>query len=45
MSVWLITGGAGFIGSNFVRQLGAAPPARLVMPRCAHLRRQPGDDR
>src|SRR5688572_101161 len=31
MSVWLITGGAGFIGSNFVRRLSAAPPARLVI--------------
>src|ERR1700742_5245422 len=31
MSTWLITGGAGFIGSNFVRQLAAAPPARLVV--------------
>jgi len=28
---WLITGGAGFIGSNFVRALCAAPPARLVV--------------
>lgn len=28
---WLITGGAGFIGSNFVRLLSAAPPARLVV--------------
>jgi dTDP-glucose 4,6-dehydratase len=28
---WLITGGAGFIGSNFVRSLSAAPPARLVV--------------
>ena len=31
MSTWLITGGAGFIGSNFVRHLVAAPPARLVI--------------
>jgi dTDP-glucose 4,6-dehydratase len=31
MSVWLITGGAVFIGSNFVRRLSAAPPARLVI--------------
>lgn len=31
MSTWLITGGAGFIGSNFVRHLAAAPPARLVI--------------
>jgi dTDP-glucose 4,6-dehydratase len=31
MSAWLITGGAGFIGSNFVRALSAAPPARLVV--------------
>ena len=31
MSTWLITGGAGFIGSNFVRHLAAAPPARLVV--------------
>ena len=31
MSAWLITGGAGFIGSNFVRGLGAAPPAQLVI--------------
>lgn len=31
MSTWLITGGAGFIGSNFVRHLVAASPARLVI--------------
>jgi dTDP-glucose 4,6-dehydratase len=31
MSTWLITGGAGFIGSNLVRHLAAAPPARLVI--------------
>lgn len=31
MSTWLVTGGAGFIGSNFVRHLAAAPPARLVV--------------
>ena len=31
MNAWLITGGAGFIGSNFVRRLSAAPPARLVI--------------
>jgi dTDP-glucose 4,6-dehydratase len=31
MSTWLITGGAGFIGSNFVRHLAAAPQARLVI--------------
>lgn len=31
MSTWLITGGAGFIGSNFVRLLSAARPARLVV--------------
>jgi dTDP-glucose 4,6-dehydratase len=28
---WLVTGGAGFIGSNFVRSLAAAPPARVVV--------------
>lgn len=28
---WLITGGAGFIGSNFTRLLSAAPPAHLVV--------------
>lgn len=31
MSTWLITGGAGFIGSNFLRMLGPAPPARLLI--------------
>jgi len=31
MSTWLITGGAGFIGSNFLRLLHAAPPARLLV--------------
>ena len=31
MNTWLITGGAGFIGSNFVRHLAAAPPARLLV--------------
>lgn len=28
---WLITGGAGFIGSNLTRLLSSAPPARLVV--------------
>jgi dTDP-glucose 4,6-dehydratase len=31
MSTWLITGGAGFIGSNFVRALAAAAPAQIVV--------------
>jgi dTDP-glucose 4,6-dehydratase len=31
MSAWLITGGAGFIGSNFARGLCAKPPAELVI--------------
>ena len=32
MSAWLITGGAGFIGSNFVRSLAAAAtPAQIVV--------------
>jgi dTDP-glucose 4,6-dehydratase len=31
MGAWLITGGAGFIGSNFVRSLAAAPPAPLLV--------------
>jgi dTDP-glucose 4,6-dehydratase len=31
MSAWLITGGAGFIGSNFARKLCAAPPAEIVI--------------
>jgi dTDP-glucose 4,6-dehydratase len=31
MTTWLITGGAGFIGSNFVRLLSAAPPAPVVV--------------
>ena len=31
MKSWLITGGAGFIGSNFVRQARAATTARLVI--------------
>jgi dTDP-glucose 4,6-dehydratase len=31
MNTWLITGGAGFIGSNFVRMLGKTPPARLLI--------------
>lgn len=31
MGAWLVTGGAGFIGSNFVRALSAAPPADIVV--------------
>lgn len=31
MSAWLITGGAGFIGSNFVRALAAAAQAPIVV--------------
>ena len=31
MSAWLITGGAGFIGSNFVRAVAQAVPAQLVV--------------
>jgi dTDP-glucose 4,6-dehydratase len=31
MKAWLITGGAGFIGSNFARRLAAAAPAPLVV--------------
>ncbi|HEY4485575.1 MAG TPA: dTDP-glucose 4,6-dehydratase [Nitrospiria bacterium] len=31
MSAWLITGGAGFIGSNFVRMAAARTEARLVI--------------
>lgn len=31
MSYWLITGGAGFIGSNFLRLLRQSPPARLIV--------------
>jgi dTDP-glucose 4,6-dehydratase len=31
MSAWLITGGAGFIGSNFVRALPQAAPAQIVV--------------
>jgi dTDP-glucose 4,6-dehydratase len=31
VATWLITGGAGFIGSNFVRFLAGAPPARVVV--------------
>jgi dTDP-glucose 4,6-dehydratase len=31
MSTWLITGGAGFIGSNFTRALSAAQAAELVI--------------
>jgi dTDP-glucose 4,6-dehydratase len=31
MNSWLITGGAGFIGSNFVRRAHAATTARLVI--------------
>ena len=31
MSAWLVTGAAGFIGSNFVRELSKAAPARLVV--------------
>ena len=36
MSSWLITGGAGFIGSNFARRLAAAPPAELVVLDTGH---------
>ncbi|HEY7642933.1 MAG TPA: dTDP-glucose 4,6-dehydratase [Steroidobacteraceae bacterium] len=31
MSAWLITGGAGFIGSNFVRAVAADAPAPIVV--------------
>jgi dTDP-glucose 4,6-dehydratase len=31
LSTWVVTGGAGFIGSNFVRQALAATPNRLVV--------------
>jgi dTDP-glucose 4,6-dehydratase len=31
MSAWLITGGAGFIGSNFARALCASPPGEIVI--------------
>jgi len=31
LSTWIVTGGAGFIGSNFVRQAFAATPNRLVV--------------
>jgi dTDP-glucose 4,6-dehydratase len=31
MGTWLITGGAGFIGSNFLRLLSEQPPARLLV--------------
>jgi len=31
MSTWLITGGAGFIGGNFLRLLARSPPARLLV--------------
>jgi len=31
MDVWLVTGGAGFIGSNFVRLALARTPARIVV--------------
>ena len=35
----LVTGGAGFIGSNLVRHLLALPPVPRRGPGCAHLRR------
>jgi dTDP-glucose 4,6-dehydratase len=31
LSTWIVTGGAGFIGSNFVRQALAATPHRIVV--------------
>ncbi|MEO8501761.1 MAG: GDP-mannose 4,6-dehydratase, partial [Vicinamibacteria bacterium] len=31
MSTWIVTGGAGFIGSNFVRRAFATTPHRLVV--------------
>ncbi len=31
MHTWIVTGGAGFIGSNFVRRARAAQVARLVV--------------
>ena len=42
----LVTGGCGFIGSNFVRlALARLPECRPDQPRQAHLRRQPGEPR
>ena len=41
MRTWIVTGGAGFIGSNFVRLALAETDARIVVARRAHLRRQP----
>ena len=41
----LVAGGAGFIGSNFVRLLLARTEARVVVPRSAHVRGQSREPR
>ena len=38
---WLVTGGAGFIGANFVLAARGLNAARIVNLDCPHLRRQP----
>ena len=41
----LVTGGAGFISSNFIRHLLEATPYEVVIARRAHLRGQPREPR
>jgi dTDP-glucose 4,6-dehydratase len=45
MRTLLVTGGAGFIGANFVRHALARNAGRVVVFRQAHLRRQPRQSR